>query len=279
MKKLPISVIIHCKNEEINIERCINNVLPFFSEIYVVDAGSKDKTLGILEGYAHAINLFRIEGTRHNLVWQRNWALENLPIKTEWVYIHDADELVTQALYDELTTLMQRDLSGYSAFWINYKEVIFTKPLRRSILYPNYSCRLLRFGDCVYENRKVNAHVVYSKKAGYLKSHFIHHDLRGFRSYLSRLSELSILEGSSLEEIYSRDTSHLGFFSPIKIRFVLKRIYYRLPFRVFFLFIYFYVVKGGFLEGREGLYAIQLRIMHEWAVNFSRYYSSVKNKD
>ena len=86
--KVPISLLVPCKNEEANLDRCLQSV-PWVAEIFVVDSNSSDKTSEIAELHAAKVVQFEYKGG-----WpkKKNWALENLPFSNEWVLILDADE-------------------------------------------------------------------------------------------------------------------------------------------------------------------------------------------
>ena len=96
MKKLDLSVIILTYNEGIHIKRCIKSVYGWVQDIFVVDSYSNDRTLEIAKKYTN--HIYQHEFI--NQATQFNWALENLPIKTEWVMRLDADEYVTDELRD-----------------------------------------------------------------------------------------------------------------------------------------------------------------------------------
>ena len=91
MKKVsnvPVSLLIPCKNEEVNLDRCIKSV-DWANEIFVVDSQSSDKTPEIAQKHGAKVIQFKYQGG-----WpkKKNWALENLPFSNEWVLILDADE-------------------------------------------------------------------------------------------------------------------------------------------------------------------------------------------
>lgn len=108
-----ISVIILTKNEELHIARCLERLVPLEPrQIFIVDCFSTDNTKSIVESFASSLQL-QLEPPTVNFVeheWpglqsvQFNWALENLPIKTEWILRLDADEYLTDASADWLKT-------------------------------------------------------------------------------------------------------------------------------------------------------------------------------
>ncbi len=99
--KTPVSVVILTFNEEKNIRDCIESVLDFTDDIFVVDSGSTDKTLEILSTYPVQVfsNLFE------NYSQQRNWAIDTLKFKTEWVLNLDADHRTTEEFKVDIRNL------------------------------------------------------------------------------------------------------------------------------------------------------------------------------
>lgn len=94
MRKGSIAVIILTFNEEKHIERCIENVRQIASEIYVVDSFSTDRTVELAQSSGAVVYKNKWE----NYSRQFTWALENLPIKSEWILRLDADEYLTSEL-------------------------------------------------------------------------------------------------------------------------------------------------------------------------------------
>ena len=108
-----ITAIVLTKNEELNIERCINSVKGWVDRIVIVDSGSTDKTIEL------ALSL-GAEVYRHepfvNYAKQFNWSIDNVEIKTTWVFRLDADEVVPDDLRDEIVAALHEnrdtDVSG-----------------------------------------------------------------------------------------------------------------------------------------------------------------------
>ena len=96
---LDISVIILTLNEEVHIRRCIENVRSIAKQIFVVDCFSTDRTADIAKELGAEVHQHEWPG---NQAAQFNWALENLPITTEWVLRLDADEYLTSGLITEM---------------------------------------------------------------------------------------------------------------------------------------------------------------------------------
>ena len=87
--RVPVSVIVPIKNEAANLPRCLASV-KWADEILVVDSASTDGSIAIAQQHGAKVVQFEFNGT-----WpkKKNWALENLPFRNEWVFIVDADEV------------------------------------------------------------------------------------------------------------------------------------------------------------------------------------------
>ncbi len=96
--KVPISVLIPVKNEINNIEECIRSV-EFAQEIVVVDSHSTDGTQEAAAKLGADVIEFNWNG---QFPKKKNWALENVKWKHDWVLILDADERITPELAREI---------------------------------------------------------------------------------------------------------------------------------------------------------------------------------
>ena len=82
-----ISVLIPVRNEAANIIACLDSVR-WADQIVVVDSGSKDGTVELAKSTAAHVIDFHWDG---RFPKNKNWALENIPWKNDWVLILDAD--------------------------------------------------------------------------------------------------------------------------------------------------------------------------------------------
>src|SRR5689334_5163848 len=95
--RVPVSVVIPTKNEAQNLPRCLGCV-HWADEIFVVDSQSSDGSPEVAAQHGAEVVQFEFNGT-----WpkKKNWALENLPFRHEWVLILDADEVLPPAAETE----------------------------------------------------------------------------------------------------------------------------------------------------------------------------------
>ena len=94
MKKIPLTIIILTFNEEANIKFAVNSGIGWAEEIIVLDSGSTDGTIKIAEELGAKIFYRKFD----NYANQRNYALKELPITTEWILFLDADEYLNRRI-------------------------------------------------------------------------------------------------------------------------------------------------------------------------------------
>ena len=153
---LDISVIILTYNEELHIERCISNARRFASNIFIVDSFSTDATVSISR--SQGVQVFQNKW-ENNHAKQLNWAFQNLPISTEWIFRLDADEYLTDDLIDELYSKVPKLDKSISGIVFPRKLFFLGKLINRD----GMDMRILRMfrnkkGYC--ENRWMDEHIV-----------------------------------------------------------------------------------------------------------------------
>src|SRR5437016_1991626 len=89
-----LSAIVLAHNEAVNLPQCLESLQRLDCHIWVVDAGSTDRTVEIAHAYGAEVRYHPFE----NYAAQRNWALLNLPVNTPWILNLDADERLTPEL-------------------------------------------------------------------------------------------------------------------------------------------------------------------------------------
>ena len=265
VKKLPITVIIHVKNEEINLPFTLENVITRFDQVVVVDSDSTDDTQSIAKAYG--CEVISRACTRKTLVAQRNWALDTIVFRNEWCFILDGDEVMEEELIAEIASI---DLgkSEFDAYSMRWRNIFLGKWIRRSSFYPTWSIRLFKHELVRYEERAVNAHPNVRKgKLGRLKGHFQNYDRRGLKFYFDRISPFSELESTAQKaesEALYKSLSKIQLRTRMGRRRLLKLIFNILPFRPLLIFIYLFVLRLGFLDGRKGFVYIILKVIQEW---------------
>ncbi len=261
-----ISVIILTYNEETNLPTCLNQ-LKWAKEVFVVDSFSTDQTVEIAKRFGAKV--FQRNWTIY--YEQMNWALENLPISTEWIFVCDADEWVTGGLANEIQeiALKKGDKFGY---YIERKTVFLGRMLKHSGRYPDKVLRLFRRGKGRYEECIAHERFILDGKAGYLRNPLIHDDRRDLFEYLNRHNRYSSLEAQLRYQIKNQGVksdfraSFIGDWGQRR-RAVKYKIWYKLPLRPILRFIWMYFVKFGFMDRKEGFIYVLLASFHEFNIN------------
>lgn len=266
-ERVPVSVVMHCLNEEVNIRESLSNALAWADEVFVVDSGSTDNTLEIVKSLG--VEPRQRKHARNELTEQRNWALGTLPFSHEWVYIQDADERVPQELAEEIASAIRGDDGSVDGYWVRFKLIWQGTWIRHAALYPTWTMRLLRHRVARYELRSVNTHpALDAKRTRRLAEHFIHEDRTPLKVFMDKANYYSSLEATEYQRLLDGRDADLAagslFGSAPERRRALKRIFIKLPKRHWFLFVYLFVLRRGFLDGRAGASYCVLRTFTEW---------------
>jgi len=250
--KLPISVIILTYNEEKKIEECLKSVYGLVEEIFIVDSYSTDKTLEIARKYTDKIYQHPFE----NYSSQRNWALENLPIKTEWLLNLDADHRVTLELVKELKEIFSKPIeNNINGFLISRRTIFMGRWIKHGGHYPVYHAILFRkgFGKC--EQRLYDQHFVVMGQLKKLKGDVIDVITDSIDKFTIRHIKWASFEAIEQLSGGNSEIKPIVFGNPIQRRRFLRKFYNSFPLfvRPFLYFLYRYFFRLGFLDGKEGL--------------------------
>ena len=250
-----ISVLVTTYNEEINLEDCLKSCKGWADEIIVVDSFSNDNTLNIAEKYGAKIY-------QHEYISppdQKNWALNNIGFKNEWVFIIDADERLMPALRTELAEIILKDGDGHNGYYVNRRYIFYGKWIKHCGWYPSWNLRFFKHKLGRYEDRKIHEHVIIDGSVGYCNNDMLHEDRRDFRSWMAKQIRFAAVEANE-RYLTSNKTKHSSTFKdlfygdPVKKKRALKeKIWMRLPFKSTIRFVHLFILKKGFLDGLHGL--------------------------
>jgi glycosyltransferase involved in cell wall biosynthesis len=225
---LSLSVVIITLNEEANLTRTLKSV-KWADEIVVLDSGSTDRTPEIAQSFAAK---FFVESWK-GFAGQKNSALQKATC--DWILSLDADEEVEPALAEEIRELMIQNPTQ-AGFWIPRKNFFLGRWIRHGGYYPDPKLRLFRRGARAFEERLVHEDVQVQGTTGRVQNHLLHYAYPTLESYLEHMNRYS-----SLGAQMATGKGKTGF-SLIDIAI-----------RPRLTFFYNYVLRGGFLDGREGL--------------------------
>lgn len=267
MNKVPVSILIPVKNEEENLKRALPTV-SWADEIFVVDSKSTDGTQKVADQYGAKVVQFEFNGT-----WpkKKNWSLENLPFRNEWVFILDADEALHPDAEDEFRKIVTDPDHTTSGYWINRRFMFMGKWLKHAY-YPNWNLRLFKHKLGRYEkltdidtqsgDNEVHEHVIVQGKTAHLKTEMDHHAFPSVDVFVEKHNRYSNWEARVAVDRFLIEGSNLQQGNVSKRR-LLKKLSQKLPFRPTLRFLYVYLWQKGFLDGKEGYYFARMHAMYE----------------
>ncbi|HEX3818367.1 MAG TPA: glycosyltransferase family 2 protein [Chthoniobacterales bacterium] len=262
-----VSVLVPIRNEAGNLPRCLASVR-WADEIFVVDSASTDGSQRIAEELGARVVQFDFNGT-----WpkKKNWALENLPFRNEWVFILDADEVLSAEAEEEFRHAIAAagEIAGY---WINRRFMFMGRWLRHAY-YPNWNLRLFRHSLGRYEkltdaatesgDNEVHEHVVVRGPTGRLRCEIDHYAFPSVEVFVEKHNRYSNWEARVALDRLVRPKAGLQS-ARVAQRRKLKQLSQRLPFRPLLRFLYVYIWQRGFLDGREGYYFARMHGFYEF---------------
>lgn len=269
MPKAPLSVLIPIKNEAANLPRCLQSA-NWADEIFVVDSQSTDGSQKIAEEYGAKVVQFEFRGT-----WpkKKNWALEHLPFKHEWVFILDADEVLSPEAEHEFRGIVTETNHPIDGYWINRRFMFMGKWLKHAY-YPNWNLRLFkhRLGrfekltdvDTASGDNEVHEHVIVQGATGQLHSEMDHYAFPSVEVFVEKHNRYSNWEARVALDHYLHGSSHSIQSQAVGWRRKLKLLSQKLPFRPTLRFLLVYLFQRGFLDGWEGYYFAKLHGFYEF---------------
>jgi glycosyltransferase involved in cell wall biosynthesis len=220
-----ISAIIITRNEAANIEACLDSVA-FCAERNVVDSASTDETVALARAKGATVVVHAFEGFGA----QKNHALSLAD--GDWILSIDADERVPRELAAEIKDAIARP--EFNAYEMPRASSFCGRVMQHSGWHPDYVLRLFRRGEANFSDRLVHERVEFHGPIGRLDTALIHHPVMRLEDALSRMDRYSTAGATQLVA----DGEPVSFYSGI--------------FHGAWTFLNGYIVRRGFLDGREG---------------------------
>jgi tetratricopeptide (TPR) repeat protein len=112
-----ISLCMIVKNEEKNLERCLNSVKELVDEIIIVDTGSSDKTKEIASKFTDKVYDFEWVD---DFSKARNFSLSKA--NCDWILILDADEAISKQDFEEIKKMVndEKEADAFTLIQRNY---------------------------------------------------------------------------------------------------------------------------------------------------------------
>lgn len=260
--RLPLTAIVLTFNEEQNLDACLASLATWVGELFVLDSGSRDGTLDIAKHYGARI--FEHPFETHARQWM--WALQNLPATHEWILGLDADQRITAQLRDELAALFMSEANlcapgSVDGFFIKRRQVWRGQWIKHGTYYPKYLMKLFRKTRVHMDERDLMDHHFYvpgeTRKLQYdlieenVKENALDFWIDKHNRYARLLAHEELLKRQRLSDSPIRARP---FGNPDERTLWLKQRWYSLPlyWRPFLYFFYRYILRLGFLDGKQG---------------------------
>jgi glycosyltransferase involved in cell wall biosynthesis len=252
--RAPVTAIILTFNEEKNLPACLASLDCWVERVFVVDSGSTDRTLEI----ARAAGAVVVEHPFEHYGAQRNWAIDHLAVASPWTLHVDADERVTPELRASIIAALAPDDGSVAGYLVSRRTMFMGRWIRHGGHYPAWHLRLMRTGAGRCEDRLYDQHFYVSGAVQKLQGDLIDTltpDVATFTARHLRWATLEAEEHEAPVGASGRIRGRLDTDNAIEQRRWWREWYARLPLfvRPTAYFLYRYVVRLGFLDGRAGL--------------------------
>jgi glycosyltransferase involved in cell wall biosynthesis len=184
--KTKLSAFIIAYNEERIIEQCLMK-LNWVDEIVVVDSGSTDATVAICEKYGAKVFYKKFEGFGE----QKNFALDQTT--NDWVINLDSDEVLTDALIEEIKTQIDKNDPEIVGYYIKMRMVFSGTIFNYGNESNRNSLRIFDKTKGKFNQATVHEYVFLNGKTIKLKNHYLHYSYDSINSYINKLNNYTQL--------------------------------------------------------------------------------------
>jgi glycosyltransferase involved in cell wall biosynthesis len=221
-----LSVIIITKNEGRNIRACLESVT-WANEIIVVDSGSQDDTVAICREFTPHVYIHDWPGFGAQKNRALNYASKN------WVLSLDADERVSPELRRDIESVLS-EANAVNAYSIPRLSGYCGRFMRHSGWYPDHVLRLFRRKNAHFSDDLVHERLLVEGSKKQLKGLLLHYAFENMEEVLHKVNQYSSA-GALMMQQRGRQATLSGA-----------------VLRGFWSFMRTYVLRAGFLDGREG---------------------------
>lgn len=254
---MSLSVLILTHNEEKHLARCLESLLSFVDDIFIVDSFSNDRTLEIAKSYGAKV----YQNSWKNYANQFNWGLSNCPITTKWIMRLDADEYVSKDLALEIKHNLSKLEIDVAGIYVKRRVFFMNKWIKHGGYYPIWLLRIWQYKKGYCEERWMDEHIkVEDGRLIKFENDIVDHNLSGLTSWTQKHNGYATREAVDiLNNIYGFSTHEniipRLFGSQEQRKRWLKIKYSQMPLflRPFLYFIYRYFLLLGVLDGKQGL--------------------------
>ncbi|MBK8848325.1 MAG: glycosyltransferase family 2 protein [Bacteroidetes bacterium] len=226
---IKLSVAIITFNEEHNIERCLQSVMPVADEVVVIDSYSTDST----EQICHRYGAKFIKHTFEGYIEQKNYAMAQATF--DWVLSLDADEALDETLLSSIKKIKEQP--AHHGYCMNRLANYCGQWIRHGGWYPDTKLRLFNRHFGKWGGYNPHDKFEFNNPAsifGKLTGNLLHFTFYNYAEHVAQTKRFAQISAKSYYDQGKRTVWGAQFVNPA------------------FTFIKSYVLKLGFLEGLAG---------------------------
>ncbi len=227
-----LSVAIIAKNEAANLPRTLASVAAIATEVVLVDSGSSDQTVPIAASFGARI----LHREWLGFGPQKNYAIAHCT--GDWILSLDADEELSPELTAAIAAVIRQAPADIAGYLLNRRNLFLGRWMRRGGYYPDPKLRLFRRGRAQFQERAVHESMTADGRTARLPGDLIHHTYPTLALYLEHMNRYSTSAAGLARGGAGRS---------------LPAFLWNVVLNPLATFLYNYCLRGGFLDGREGL--------------------------
>ncbi len=255
MKQLTVMILTF--NEERHIARAIDSVAEIAAEILVIDSYSTDRTVEIATARGAQV----VQNRFVTQAQQFQWALDRFPVKSPWILRLDADEIIGADLSREIASKLGTLPADVVGVYLRRRHMWMGRWVRHGGRYPLLLLRIWRTGQGRVEDRWMDEHMmVWGGRTVTFDADFADENLNDIGYFIEKHNRYATREAIEILDrrlgILGRDTGLPVDGDKARLRHWFRdHIHTKLPFTITApaYFLWRYIAKLGFLDGRTGL--------------------------
>ena len=247
-----VCLVVIARDEERNIGPCLASA-PRCGHRLVVDGGSTDRTVGLAEDAGAEVIRHAWPGYSE----QYNFAFSQ--VRAPWTLLLDADERLSPALEVEIAeNLAAPTVDAWDIPRANY---FCGQWMRHGGWYPDYQTRLFRTGLARYEMRAVHSRLIVEGGRGRLRAPLQHYSYASIADWVRKINGYTTLEVRNKDLAFDAVRAEwAGYDLKMRLKYLLRRA----PGRPALRFVWMYLLRQGFRDGRRGLVLAVLSAFYEY---------------
>ena len=229
INKIPISVVVICKNEYAQISNCIKTALLFTDDVIVYDSGSTDGTQQLVKN--SGARLIEGEWLGFGLTKRKATALA----KYDWILNLDADELPDAELQQNLHTITFSDPAV--VYRLRFKNFLGEQQLRFGEWGNDKHIRIFNRQKADWNDAPVHESLVLASGTQIkdLPGSVLHYTVKNVADYAAKTVRYGLLNAEKYQQAGKQSSNFKIYLAPV------------------FAFVKYYIFFLGFLDGLAGL--------------------------